>query len=89
MANNNDVTITEQSHSEPINKMCWCGLHPETPRFSAERMPEDVQKLVEKAQARTGEWTDIANATTDIRLIAGLAAALEAAYSKESSDEPH
>ncbi len=85
----NNVKITEQGHLVVGNVGIPAAVVPAIEahyraKFAAERMPEDVQNLVNRAD----EWLADHRQSPSWRLIYNLHAALEAAYSKESSDEP-
>jgi hypothetical protein len=83
----NDVTITESGSSLRVQGLRVFELHPAEvaalrAHFAAERMPEDVQKLVDEAD----HLLSYSRADMGVRVLIGqLAAALKAVYSQKRS----
>ena len=86
---NDNVTITELTDGALIVQRLGLPdvvIYPEVAvalreHFAADRMPEDVQALVERARDAAAFWTEAPQ-----RLLHQLADALEAAYSQKGAD---
>ena len=95
MVSSNNVTITEYGLSLLVRGLRVFVLHPSEvaalrAHFAAERMPEDVQTLVDEANAWRNEdpATEVVSARV-ASLVGRLTDALEAAYSRKGAgDDP-